>query len=116
MYWFDKWLILRVYKTPVNYDEKPILKAISMMKWAFLFHFVWGFQMITYDGILSSDNQVDSDEKGFRFFDSKRYTSSHAVAFFTCSCIIISIVIAQTLSEDFMNKIMLRFAHKNVEE
>ena len=52
--------------------------------------------MITNDGILSSDNQVEfgegDGEDGYRFFDTKRYSSSHAVAYFVCSFIIIIIV------------------------
>jgi hypothetical protein len=53
--------------------------------------------MITNDGILSSDNQVEfgegDGEENVRFFDAKRYYSAHGVAFFACSFIILSIVV-----------------------
>jgi hypothetical protein len=56
MYWMDKYLILRIYKTPVQYDHKPINFTLKLMRWSFLFHFFIGFYMITCDGILSSNN------------------------------------------------------------
>ena len=28
MYWFDKYLVLRIYNTPANLDEKPIKHAL----------------------------------------------------------------------------------------
>lgn len=48
-----------------------------MMYWAFFFHFFVGFAMITNDGILSTNNDVQetgiTDITGVRFFDQKRY-------------------------------------------
>jgi hypothetical protein len=101
MYWIDKYLILRVYKTPVNYDTKPIDFTIRLMRWSFLFHFYIGFYMITCDGILSSANQSEhvndfnnlTDEyAGYTFFESKRYKSDHSVFFFFSSLFMFIIV------------------------
>jgi len=101
MYWFDKYLILRIYKTPVNYDQKPIDFTIRLMRWSFLFHFFIGFYMITCDGILSSDNEYDGvsdfnnlteDFTGYKFFESKRYKSNHSILFFVSSTLMFIIV------------------------
>lgn len=79
MYWIDKYLVLRVAKTPVKLDEKPVLHAINMMKWCFVFHFFVGFAMITNDGILNSEELIEpdstsiSDVTGIRFFDQKKF-------------------------------------------
>ena len=54
IYWVDKWLVLRFYRTPRNYDEKTIKFTLSSMKWAFLFHSLVGFLMISNDKILTS--------------------------------------------------------------
>jgi hypothetical protein len=101
MYWIDKYLILRIYKTPVKYDHKPIHFTLELMRWSFLFHFFIGFYMITCDGILSSNNQYDqiSDFNnisevfmGYKFFESKRYKSVHSCLFFGSSFIMCIIV------------------------
>lgn len=79
MYWFDKWLLLRIYKTPVNLDEKPIKHALMMFYWVFVMHFVVGYSMITNDSILASDDIIDSDTfslddaSGINFFSQKRF-------------------------------------------
>ena len=80
MYWMDKYLLLRVCKTPVNINEEPIQIALIMMYWAFLFHFLVGFGMVTNDGILSTNSQATGldDITGVGFFSAKRYQSYHA--------------------------------------
>lgn len=75
MYWYDKWLVLRIYKTPANLDEKPIKYALQMFHWVFIMHFFVGYSMITNDSIISSDDLVKSDTfslddaTGINFFD-----------------------------------------------
>jgi hypothetical protein len=95
MYWFDKYLVLRIYNTPANLDEKPIKHALQMFYWVFVMHFVVGYSMITNDSIISSDELVDSssfsldDATGINFFDQKRYQTYHAQVFFSLSLILI---------------------------
>ena len=68
MYWIDKYLILRFYKTPKNYDEKTILFTIDQLKYCFLFHLPIAFFMITNTNILPAyddafeDNVKDLDQ------------------------------------------------------
>ena len=75
MYWYDKYLVLRVYRIPANLNEKPIKHAIQMFHWVFIMHFFVGYSMITNDSIISSDELVDSetfsldDATGINFFD-----------------------------------------------
>jgi len=42
IYWIDKFLLLRFFKKPKNYDEESILFSVDQMKYAFLFHLVIG--------------------------------------------------------------------------
>jgi hypothetical protein len=53
IFWVDKWLLLRFYKTPKNFNEKSILFTISEMKLAFIFHFIIGIIAYSNDRILS---------------------------------------------------------------
>jgi hypothetical protein len=47
IYFIDKYLLLRFYKNPTNYDEKSVLYCVEKMKFAFGFHFLVGFMMIS---------------------------------------------------------------------
>jgi|TARA_B110000285_G_C15117847_1_gene615242 hypothetical protein len=82
MYWVDKWLVLRVNKTPLNIDEKPIKHALKMMYWVFYMHFFVGYSMITNDSIIKSDETYVgmslSETSNINFFDQSRYNSYHA--------------------------------------
>ena len=42
IYWIDKFLLLRFFKKPKNYDEQSILFSVDLMRYAFLFHLVIG--------------------------------------------------------------------------
>lgn len=48
MYWIDKFLVLRFYRTPKNWDEETITYSLSMLKWTFLFHLLMGEIMLSY--------------------------------------------------------------------
>lgn len=54
IYWIDKWLLLRFYKTPKNYDEMAINYSLNQMKFAFLFHFFIGAMVFSNEKILTS--------------------------------------------------------------
>mmetsp|Transcript_28228 Transcript_28228/g.42721 ORF Transcript_28228/g.42721 Transcript_28228/m.42721 type:complete len:131 (+) Transcript_28228:1693-2085(+) len=91
IYWVDKVLILRFYKTPKNYNEKTIKYTISNLKWSFLFHAVVGFIIISNDKILGTEvdfneeiNQINSlttSVIGFRIFKDDRFKSTHVILF-----------------------------------
>lgn len=53
IYWIDKWLLLRFYKTPKNYDEDCIFFSIHEMKISFVFHFIIGAIVFSNEKILS---------------------------------------------------------------
>ena len=55
MYWIDKWLLLRFHKTPRNYDERTIKFTLKYMKFAFLFHAVIGYLMISNKAVLTQN-------------------------------------------------------------
>ena len=59
IYWVDKILLLRFYKTPKNYDEQSIMYSLHEMKFGFLFHFVIGSLVYSNDRILSSSGQSE---------------------------------------------------------
>lgn len=72
IFWVDKYLLLRFYRTPKNYDEQAIQHTLGQLKYAFLFHFVIGALVYSNRRILSSSgtfailgdviNQVDKQE------------------------------------------------------
>ena len=92
MYWVDKYLLLRLNKTPNNMDEKPINHALQMMYWVFYMHFVVGYSMITNDSIINSDETYQgkslSETSNINFFDQSRYNSYHAQVFFILNAIL----------------------------
>ena len=53
-YWKDKWVVLRFYKTPPNFDESSIKFTIDVCKLAILLHFVNGYLMFGNQDIISS--------------------------------------------------------------
>jgi len=59
VYWIDKWLLLRFYRTPKNYDEICINFSLNEMKIAFIFHFILGSAIYSNDKILTSSGAVN---------------------------------------------------------
>ena len=122
MYWIDKYLILRVYKTPVKYDHKPISFTLRLLRWSFYFHFFIGFYMISCDGILSSNNSYDnisdfnnlSEEFiGYKFFESKRYQSVHSILFFMSSIFMTLIVMFQDKTSCCFKPLFKKYLGRN---
>ena len=56
IYWIDKWLVLRFYKTPRNYDETIIKKQLYFLKLTFPFHLIGGLILLSNNAIMSSDS------------------------------------------------------------
>jgi len=54
-YWIDKFLLLRFYKSPKNFDDSTIKFSVSMLKISLPFHFIIGFFMLSNLNIMSSD-------------------------------------------------------------
>ena len=91
IFWVDKFLLLRFYKTPKNYDEQSIKFSISEMKWSFLFHFIVGTLVYSNDRILSSSGKADfvsfaidplTGTKNIQsIFNLERYNSVHVLFF-----------------------------------
>ena len=87
IYWIDKTLLLRFYRTPKNYDEKCIEFSIKEMKFGFIFHFIIGALVYSNARILSSSGSnnffKDSASKDVQsFFHLSRYNSTHVLLFF----------------------------------
>jgi len=59
IYWVDKTLLLRFYKTPKNFDETIISYTISKLKATFTIHGVMGVFMLSNDKILSKKTFLD---------------------------------------------------------
>jgi len=62
IYWYDKWLVLRHYQTPKNYDENIILRQVKYLKYTFIFHFGMGLWMLSNNAILSSESFENKNE------------------------------------------------------
>ena len=56
IYWVDKYLVLRFYQTPKNYDQNIILKQIQYLKLTLPFHFIGGLIFLSNTAILQSDS------------------------------------------------------------
>jgi hypothetical protein len=54
-YWIDKWLLLRFYKSPKNFDDSTIKFTVSMLKISFPTHFIIGYFMLGNLNIMTSD-------------------------------------------------------------
>jgi hypothetical protein len=54
MYWVDKFLLTRFYRTPKNFDAEPIDFMLDKFKYCFAFHLVVGFLMLSNERILNS--------------------------------------------------------------
>ena len=90
MYWIDKWLVLRFYSIPKNYDDKIIKYSLASIKWAFLFHFITGTIMLSNPHIMDTNsiaylkNVVDGHE---------RYGQFHVVLFIVGGIVILIVVL-----------------------
>jgi len=83
MYWVDKWLVLRFYRLPRNYDESTIKSCLNMMNYAFIWHFILGYMMISNNRIFTTDqshNPKKYDDFG-RWFNPDRINTPHTILF-----------------------------------
>lgn len=99
VYWIDKWLLLRFYRTPKNYDEICINFSLNEMKIAFIFHFILGSAIYSNDKILTSSGATDlirnagqPDSKSKSIFEVSRYNSHHVLTFIGGNVIIMLIL------------------------
>lgn len=51
-YWIDKYLILYHYRMPPSYTINLSYYSIQIMKFAIVFHYLFGFYMFSYAGVL----------------------------------------------------------------
>ena len=58
MYWIDKLLILRFYRTPKNIDETNIEYTVDLAKYAFLWHAGLAFFALSNNSILTSGTKT----------------------------------------------------------
>jgi hypothetical protein len=65
IYWIDKYLLLRFFKKPKNYDEESILFTVDQMKYSFVFHMVLGAFVYSKNTILNAKNMEAIEEIEF---------------------------------------------------
>lgn len=53
MFWVDKIMLLRFYRTPKDYNEQNIFYTISRLKWTILIHAAMGMFFLSNMNILS---------------------------------------------------------------
>lgn len=53
IFWVDKYLLLRFYHSPKNYNEESIMFSLGEMKFSFLFHFLIGLLVYSNERIIS---------------------------------------------------------------
>lgn len=86
IYWVDKWLMLRFYRIPKNYDETSIMFTIHEMKFSLIFHFFIGGIVFSNKRILSPSGTTSfftsEDQEGIQsLFQPARYNSIHTILF-----------------------------------
>ena len=102
IYWIDKTLLLRFYRTPRNYDEHSILFAIKEMKFSFFFHFVIGAFIYSNSRILSSSGESNlfkdtAESKDVQaLFNLSRYNSTHVLLFFLGTTMILVLLVFES--------------------
>lgn len=55
MYWSDKTLFLRHYRTPPKYGAELAHRAMALLEWAVPVHFLFGLNMLTSAEIFRED-------------------------------------------------------------
>ena len=58
MYWIDKALVLRFFRSPKNYDETTIKHTVSSLKLSFVFHFWMGIIMFSNKDLMASEDLI----------------------------------------------------------
>jgi hypothetical protein len=104
IYMIDKYLLLRFYKIPKNYNEQCIKFAISEFKYCFIFHFIIGMLVYSNEKILSSTGKVlsgfDDEQKG-SVTSLNRYNSVHVLLFLSGGVILIILMIFESTVVSF---------------
>ena len=72
-YWVDKWLLLRFYRTPINYDSTSTKFAVWMMNYAIIFHFVIGYFMLGNRNIISTQPVSVLQKMSMQLSESTNY-------------------------------------------
>ena len=63
MFWVDKIMLLRFYRTPKDYNEQNIFYTISRLKWTILIHAAMGMFFLSNMNILSQRSQFGEDSE-----------------------------------------------------
>jgi len=114
IYWVDKYLLLRFYRTPKNFDEKCIEFSLKEIRLSFVFHFIIGALVFSNEKILTSSGEAGlfssgaSDSSTLSIFNIKRYDSVHVVLFVLGQILLICLALfEQTVFSFFISHISL---------
>lgn len=61
MYWIDKFLLLRFYRSPKSINDELISNFVHKFKWALFVHAILGTFMLSNQNILSSDTYIHTN-------------------------------------------------------
>jgi hypothetical protein len=61
MYWTDKFLFLRMYRTPPRYGIELSNKSRNIMQWAIATHMAIGFYMFSNSSIFTVTSSIGVD-------------------------------------------------------
>lgn len=128
MYCVDKWMLLRYYRTPKNYDASIINYLISQLKFAFVIHFIFGTCMLSNEqlfregpdlqdpgmqaggpGVLGGESAMlelpeEAEFAGGTFLLDSRYTQPHMIAFFAVSATIFLLILFENMLHSCCSK------------
>lgn len=100
MYWSDKILFLRHWRTPPKFGVELSVRSNRIMEWSILVHLIFGTFMLTNQDIFNGDDsiedfwysrftQVFGDLSAYFGQDSARFQSLHAAVYLFGSSIFV---------------------------
>lgn len=119
MYWTDKFLFLRMYRTPPRYGIELSDKSRNIMQWAIATHMAIGFYMFsnssifTVTGSFGISIDVEGDTSADSLISAKRMSQPHVVLYIVCFMIILGVLaftkVVNTFYPGLWGKLMCLF-------
>lgn len=115
-FWIDKCLLLRFYKTPINFTGESIRYSVHLMKFSLIFHFLLGYLLITNSEILKDHLEGEKFHLHQFYLTLAIFSGFSTLISWTCSkkvhdstIIMLNKKGDKVISDDFYNEINLKF-------
>jgi hypothetical protein len=101
-YWVDKYLLLRFYRLTPGFTKYIYQVVITILPWAAVAHFLFGFIIFSYPSILNTEvnNTIWGEGNQIRLhslhFNAKRQGQHHMLLFFFAFISVVFVTLFQT--------------------